>query len=261
MRFMMFSPSTPPSRLVFAAALLAGMLSANAVQAQEKFEGLFNPHKRRYDYQGRMYFRGPVRLTLGVGTAYYSGDLTSSLSENYLHPAVNAGVNYRLGPHFVAAGEVGYFTLAARDHLRDRNLAFVGHNLGLTAFLRYNPMADGTSYAGGSARSSFVLPFVQIGLGTLLYSPKVSRFDGVSPSRDDATNELAERSDYPSITAVLPVGAGLTFRVNSRINATVEANYYFTNTDSLDDVKFRGNPQQNDGYGTGMLKLEYSIGQ
>jgi hypothetical protein len=254
----LFSSINTP-RMLFAAALTAGFLSSTAAQAQEKFEGLFSPHKRRYDYQGRMYFRGPVRLSAGLGTAYYSGDLTSSLSENYLHPAVNVGAQYRLGPHFVAAGELMYMTLAARDHLTERNLAFVGRNLGLTAFLRYNPLADGTSYAGGSSRPSFVLPFVQIGVGTLLFSPSVSRYDGVSPSASDGTNDFAERVDYPSVTSVLPIGAGLTFRVNPRINTSVEANYYFTNTDSLDDVKFRGNPNQNDGFGTAMIKLEYSL--
>jgi hypothetical protein len=96
-------------------------------------------------------------------------------------------------------------------------------------------------------------------LGTLLFSPKVSRYNGGVPSSDDASNEFAERVDYPSLTSVLPIGAGLTFRVNQRLNATVEANYYFTNTDSLDDVKFRGNPNENDGFANGMLKLEYSL--
>jgi hypothetical protein len=251
-----FAPKFP--RFVVAPLVLA-LLGAGTAHAQQKLEGLYKPHKRRYDSNGKMYFRGPLRATLGVGAGYYAGDLTSSVGGNYIKPAFSAGALYRLSPRFVGIGEIGFVKLSARDQAPERNLAFVSNNVWLTGVIRYTLLTDGGAYASGVYKTPRLMPFVQAGLGSLIFSPSVSRYNGSAPSRSDGTNALAERFDYPSITAILPVGTGLTLRVNERINTTVEANYYFTNTDSLDDVKFRGNPKQNDGFGIGQLKLEYLL--
>jgi hypothetical protein len=210
-----------------------------------------------------MYFRGPLRATLGVGTSYYTGDLTSSIGQNFLRTGISAGALYRLGPRFVAAADLSYIILSARDHLPERNLAFYGRNGVATARLRYTLLTDGSAYAGTQLVSPRVMPFVQAGLGLILYSPIVSNYQGGLPdrSRTNASEKdgLAERRDYPAFSGVLPLGGGVTFRVTERLNATAEGTYYFTNTDSLDDVKFRGNPNENDGFGTAFLKLEYAL--
>ena len=253
------SKSSRLFRSALVAALAAGTLSAGTAHAQNKPDGLEKSHKPHYDARGRMYFRGPWRVSLGLGTAYYNGDLTSSISQNFLRTGASAGVLYRLGPRFAAAGDLSYIVLSARDHLSERNLAFYGHNGVATARLRYALVPDGGAYAGTLYRTPRVMPFVQAGFGLILYSPSVSNYQGGTPNSFDGPTALSERRDYPTFSGIVPLGAGLTFRVTDRLNVTAEGTYYFTNTDSLDDVKFRGNPNQNDGFGTAFLKLEYAL--
>jgi len=238
-----------------------GTLSAGSAlaQGQGKLEGLDKPHKRHYDANGKMYFRGPWRGSVGVNAAYYTGDLTSSLSQNFIRPGVSLGALYRLGPRFTAAADFSYIVMGAHDHLPERNLAFRSKNGVGTAQLRYHILRDGGAYAGVLYKTPRVMPFVQAGVGLILYSPDVYPYQGESEVNASGENAYAERRDYPAFSGVLPLGAGLTFRVTPRLNITADGTYYFTNTDSLDDVKFRGNPNENDGFATAALKLEYVL--
>ncbi len=213
--------------------------------------------RRHHDHNGRAYYLGPVRVSAGVGTAFYNGDLGSSLGDDFLGPALNLGVLYGLGPHWRVGSELGYFAMGARDQLPSRGLAFYSYNALGTAFIRYDLLGDPSAYATLPGPPRRVQPFVQAGLGLLLYGPRAYR--GTAAPTSTTAYLPTERNDYPALAGVLPVGAGVAVPLTDRLNLTLEGNYYFTTTDNLDDISRRGNPNQKDGFGTLMLKLDCAL--
>lgn len=216
--------------------------------------------RRRFiDGQGRVYYRGPLRVTLGGGVALYNGDLASSLRDNFPGLSVSAGLLYRVRPHLLVGAEGSYFRVGARDQSPERGLAFQGDNGLGTVFVRYELLPDGSSYANNQGRVPIVQPYLKAGVGLLLYDPK-SYLGTARPTA--GTGYLApERNDYPALAGVLPLAAGLSVQATDLLRLSLEGAYYFTTTDLLDDVSARGNPAQKDGFGTIELKLEYQIGQ
>ena len=209
------------------------------------------------DNQGRIFYRGPLRVTLGGGAAIYNGDLASSLSDKFPGLSVSAGLLYRLRPHFQVGAEGGYFRVGSRDQLPERGLAFQGDNGVGTVFVRYEPIQDHSAYAGLPSNPPILQPFLKAGAGLLLYNPKT--YLGTARPTSGTIYLMPERNDYPAVAAVVPLGAGLSVRAGDLFRVTLEGAYYFTTTDHLDDVSARGNAKLNDGFGTAELKLEYRI--
>ncbi|GAA4359075.1 hypothetical protein GCM10023185_25340 [Hymenobacter saemangeumensis] len=237
----------------FLGAALAGLsllFSPTAAQAQH------GRQVRRFDSQGRPYYRGPLRLTAGLGGAMYNGDL-GGLPESFVGPAASLGVLYRLRPHLLIGSEFSYFEMGARDRLPERGVAFYSNHGMLTTFLRYDLLSDPSAYvASGSGTLPFQL-YLQGGLGALLYNPR----SYLGKSRPSSTTQYlpAERNDYPGMALVAPVGGGVSIRLNDEMRVGVEGAYYFSTSDHLDDVSKRGNPDQNDGFGTLLLKFDYTL--
>ena len=126
----------------------------------------------------------------------------------------------------------------------------------LTGLVRYLLVADRSAYAGGVEGAPKVIPFVQAGIGMTLINPQTYSGDAAD---NGGTILPLERNDYSALVATLPVGLGLTFRLSPELSATLEANYYFTLTNSLDDVDTRGISGNYDAYGTAMVKLGYAF--
>ncbi|WP_162910743.1 outer membrane beta-barrel protein [Hymenobacter oligotrophus] len=235
------------TNLLLGAALLAPL----AASAQAP--------RRHFDAQGRAFFRGPLRLSAGGGIALYNGDLTASLGDNFIGPAGQLGLVYTWRPHWSVGGEATAFQIGARDQLPERNLAFRGRNLAVTAFVRYEPLRDPSWYAGTRNRFARVKPFLKAGVGYLLYNPKA--YNGTERPANNTEFLPAERPDYTATAITVPVGGGLSFFLTRRFWLTAEGAYGLTTTDHLDDVSQRGNPDRNDGYGTVTFKLEYQLGE
>ena len=222
---------------------------------------------RNYDHQGRLYYKGPVRFTLGGGVGYYNGDLTSQLGDQFLGPSISAGMLYQFHPHWQVGGEVSYLQLGAKDYLPGRGLAFQGNNGIGTAFVRWEPLTDPGAYALPAGTSSIFKPYLKLGVGLALYSPKA--YQGTQRPSGNVTPAYLkpERYDYPALALTLPVGVGFTIRLTSRLNASVEGSYSLTTTDQLDDISTVPSPgfdsgrsasSLNDNYGQLELKLEYA---
>ncbi len=240
-------------RNILAIGLLGALLVAGSPAARAQHVA----RRRHHDHSGRPYYLGPLRVSAGVGTAFYDGDLGNSLGDDFLGPALNLGLLYGLGPHWRVGGELGYVALGARDQLPSRGLAFYGHNALGTAFLRYDLLGDPSVYATFPGPARRVQPFVQAGLGLLLYDPRA--YVGTAAPTATTPYLATERNDYPALAGVLPVGAGVAVPLTDRLNLTLEGNYYFTTTDYLDDISRRGNPDHNDGFGTLLLKLDCAL--
>lgn len=253
----------PSLRLAATAAL--GLCLTQAASAQT-----FAPAapKRHYTAEGKAYFRGPTRLTVGLGTGYYNGDLTSRPGDQFYGPAFNLGLLYRYSPHFSFSGELGYVRVGAKDYLPTRGLAFNTNAYTATVLARWYLFADRSAFAGGGGGARKVMPFVQGGGSLVLYSAESYR----GLTRTPATNAVfaPEVGSYPAFATALPVGAGLTFHCTDVLNLSLEGNYYFLFTDTFDDLsKRRGNvggvesnlanPDKNDAFGTLMLKAEIKL--
>lgn len=240
-------------RAVILGVLAAGLFSSHTAQAQHQRQ------VRHYSSQGRAYFRGPLQLTLGGGTGLYNGDLGNSPGDNFLGPALSAGVRYRLTPHLHIGSEFSYVKLGARDKAKERGLAFTSTNGLGTVLLRFDLLPDESVFAASAAEAPVFQVYLQGGAGLLLYNPQA--YIGTTRATDNTGFLAPERNDYPALAGVAPVGAGFTVRLLDQLRVGLEGNYYFTTTDELDDINLRlgGASANKDGFGTVMLKLDYSL--
>ena len=215
---------------------------------------------RHYNSQGRPYYQGPLHVTLAGGTGFYDGDLGNSPGDNFFGVAGSLGVLYRLTPHLHLGSEFSYVPLGARDHVPDRGLAFTSHNGVGTAFLRYDLFTDESVFAAFNGEPPVFQVYVQGGAGLLLYNPQ--SYLGTTRASSSTGFFAPERNDYPALAGAFPVGAGFSVHLFDRWRAGVEGNYYFTTTDQLDDIsnkRLGGASANRDGFGTLMLKLDYSL--
>ena len=213
---------------------------------------------RRYNHQGRPYYQGPLHVTLAGGTGFYDGDLGNSPGDNFYGLAGSLGALYRLTPHLHLGSELSYVPLGARDHIRERGLAFTSHNGVGTVFLRYDLLADESVFAASNAEAPIFQVYVQGGAGLLLYDPQAY----LGTTSNNNAPFAPERNDYPAMAGAFPVGAGFSVHLFDRWRAGLEGNYYFTTTDQLDDIsnkRLGGASANRDGFGTLMLKLDYSL--
>ena len=231
----------------------AGIFSSHSALAQYHYK------VRHYNSQGRPYYRGPLHLTLGGGTALYNGDLGNSPSDNFYSGAASLGLRYRLSPHWHIGSEATYFKMGARDKAKERGLAFTSTNGVGTVLLRYDLFADESVFAASMAEAPTFQAYVQAGAGLILFDPK--SYLGTTRATDETAFFPTERNDYPALSGVLPVGGGLSVRLTDLLTVGLEGNYYFTSTDHLDDIlaKLGGASRNNDGFGTVMLRLDYSL--
>ncbi|GAB3853293.1 hypothetical protein GCM10028822_21920 [Hymenobacter terrigena] len=233
--------------------LAVGALSSHTAQAQ------YHHPVRHYNRQERAYFRGPLHITLGGGTAFYDGDLGNSPGDNFLGPALSLGVLYRLTPHLHLGSEFSYVEMGARDKAKERGYAFTSTNGLGTVFFRFDLLPDESVFAASMAEAPVFQVFVQGGAGLLLYNPQ--SYIGTERATKGTSFLPPERNDYPAMAMALPVGAGFSVRLTDKLRANLEGNYYFTTTDELDDINLRlgGASANKDGFATVMLKLDYSL--
>jgi hypothetical protein len=95
-------------------------------------------------------------------------------------------------------------------------------------------------------------PYAILGLGFAYFNPK----ENIDGKKEALQPQQREGVSYSRIVPVIPIGAGIRFRINYLMNIGLEGVYRLTFTDYLDDVSQRGNPDKNDGYLIVNLKLE-----
>ena len=239
-------------------AFVLGLMATSALAARPA-AAQHRQQVRHYNHQGRPYYQGPLHVTLAGGTGFYDGDLGNGLADNFYCPAGSLGVLYRLTPHLHLGSELSYVPLGARDHLPERGLAFTSRNGLGTVFFRYDLLADESVFAASNTDAPVFQAYVQGGVGLLLYNPR--SYQGTS--RNSSTGYFTpERNDYPALAGAFPIGAGFSVHLFDRWRAGLEGNYYFTTTDQLDDIsnkRLGGASVNRDGFGTLMLKLDYSL--
>ena len=240
-------------------AFVLGLLATSAL-AVRPAAAQHRRQVRHYNSQGRPYYQGPLHITLAGGTGFYDGSLGKSPGDNFFGVAGSLGVLYRLTPHLHLGSEFSYVPLGARDHLPERGLAFTGRNGLGTVFLRYDLLADESVFAASNGGPPIFQLYVQGGASLLLYDPQ--SYLGTNQANSSTAFFAPERNDYPALAGAFPIGAGFSVHLFDRWRAGLEGNYYFTTTNQLDDIsnkRLGGASKSNDGFGTLMLKLDYSL--
>ena len=231
-------------------------LAAQATAAWASPPGYHTP-RRRYTARNIAYVRPPLRLHLSGNLAYYNGDLTSRLKDNTLRLGLGVGLTQVLSPRFTFSSEISYFYLKAKDQNTSRGYSFESTNGLLQATLRYHLFEDKSMYVGLQKKNMPAQLFLEAGAGLLLTSPTAYQADGIGGEQQLPPDT---RQGYPLLAAAFPVGIGGTLKASNHLYFTLDALYYFTTTDLLDDVSRRGNPNQPDNFATVTLKIEYALG-
>lgn len=180
---------------------------------------------------------------IGVGAAHYFGDLNTRAQLN--RPKVAATVFFRKNfSNYVAArigasyARLGYSDVynSKNEYMSRRNLSFNSNVWELSLqgdfnFFRFMP---------GEPQYSFT-PYVTFGAGLFSYDPfaylageKV--FLRPLGTEGQGSSLYPDRKQYSTMAVSFPIGVGLKYSINERINIGFEVLYRFTNTDYLDDV-------------------------
>lgn len=205
--------------------------------------------------------QGKIGAFVGVGTAFYMGDLKETVLPNpaTVRWTVDAGLHWQITKrwgvqiNYTLTELVGSDQYAASDGKRARDLRFRS--------LNHDISVRGTFDILRNDRWKF-LPYITAGVGALNFEPER---DGVA-LRPMATEGVA----YSNWTVSFPTGIGLKYQINCNWNLKAEGVYHWTLTDYLDDVSgaypaeevpfytdpgnvspprdMRGDPAQKDGY-------------
>jgi hypothetical protein len=180
---------------------------------------------------------------ISVGAGHYFGDLNTRAALN--RPKLAASILFRkqFGNYIALRvqgtyAELGYSdTYSKNEEQKIRNLSFNTNVfelalLGDFNFYRFVPGQPGYNFT----------PFVSIGAGFFTYDP-YAYLSGekfyLRPLGTEGQNNpvlYPDRKPYSTMAFCLPLGAGVKYALNSKLNLTFEIQYRFTTTDYLDDV-------------------------
>ncbi len=227
----------------------------------------------------------------GLGTATYNGDLVNPRINFDLKGAASLGIEMPVQGRMGIRGEFTVYRIASDDKTVDsedsninRNLSFKSTNFELSVLGVFQitpnsprPRTNLTTYAMAGLGGTYLNPKADLNGTTYKLRPL-----------------MTEGVDYSNIALVIPVGAGLSYRINYDWSIGLEAMYRFTTTDYLDDVSDvyvdngsfsdpiaqaladrrpeigkpvlpagakRGDPDNNDGYLVILAKVNYHLNQ
>jgi hypothetical protein len=175
-------------------------------------------------------------LALGTGSATYFGELNSTNGISSKPQLISLGLEARLLNHFSARIEAAKYTLDADDSNaiegsfeQQRNLSFSSNNWeGNFQVLYYLK-----PYKGDYFRRWQWDPYVGLGVGISSYNPSTDSKGTTYFLRDVPTEP---NKNYGVTTLIVPLTAGVKFKINDFTNLNLELGYRFTTTDYLDDV-------------------------
>ena len=180
------------------------------------------------------------------GASHYFGDLNTRAALN--RPKIALGIFYRkqynnylalrISGHFA---QLGYSDIYSKNSYQStRNLSFNTNIFELAAHADFNFF----KYIPGNPEFPFT-PYATIGIGAFSYNPyaylngkktflRPLGTEGQNIGYKDADGKT--RKPYGSVAACFPIGLGVKYSINKKINFSFEVAYRITSTDYLDDV-------------------------
>lgn len=202
--------------------------------------------------------RGIVLLA-GGGVAGIKSNICGSPDCNDFGTNLSIGALYKMTSYLGVSAQLDHVRLGGteKDPRRPLDVSFRSEVIGVTVTGVFNLM---DSYAGSagyrSLQKRFVVPYVRAGGGFIYYTP--TSYPGKGDLNDSQTTYDPQRK-YPAIALVIPMGAGLRFRVNDEFSVATELMYNVTTTDYLDNVGPELLPAQTkDHYALAAVKLMYT---
>jgi hypothetical protein len=180
---------------------------------------------------------------VGIGGSHYFGDLNTRARLNRIKPAAtiffrkNFGnyISARIGASFA---QVGYSDIynTHNEYMYRRNLSFNSNvwELALQGdfnFFRFMP---------GEPQYNFT-PYVTLGVGVFSYDPYAylkgeKVFLRPLGTEGQGSSLYPDRKQYSTMGISFPIGAGIKYSINERVNIAFEILHRITTTDYLDDV-------------------------
>ncbi len=183
--------------------------------------------------------QGEFGVTLGG--AHYFGDLNTRAALNRPKPAVGAFFRKQFGNYIalrVAAhyAQLGYSDVYSKnDYQKTRNLSFNTNIWEVAALGDFNFF----QFIPGDPEHSFT-PYVSLGVGIFNYDPYAYLGGKKYFLRPLGTEgQLAKyqgRKQYSTMAMCVPLGVGIKYNINEKMNLSFELGQRFTFTDYLDDV-------------------------
>ncbi len=180
---------------------------------------------------------------ISAGAAHYFGDLNPNPRFNRPKPALGLFFRKQFGNYVSLriAGtfaQLGYSDIYNKQNefMSRRNLSFNTNiwELGLQGDFNFFKFVPGDEYLRFT-------PYITFGAGVFNYDP-YTYLNGqkiyLRPLGTEGQGSVLypDRKAYGSMAICLPLGAGLKYSLNTRMNLAFEVVYRFTNTDYIDDV-------------------------
>lgn len=216
---------------------------------------------------------------ISVGASHYFGDLTAGMRLFNLKPKFAGGIFFRkqfnnyvgikVSANYAFVGYSDkYISYLDNFTQKKRNLSFNSNIWELSVsgdfnFFRFQP---------GFKDYRFT-PYVSLGIGAFAYDPYAYLYGEKYYLRPIGTEGQQDRTNYPDLkpygtmAICFPVGFGLKYSINEKINIFGETVFRFTTTDYLDDVSgnyapdaFPANPNGNPSAGFLLQDRSYEWG-
>jgi hypothetical protein len=181
-----------------------------------------------------------------VGAAHYFGDLNPTAAINRPKPALgmyflkqyNNYLALRISAHFA---ELGYSDIYSNNEFQKRrNLSF---NTDIFEFAVQEDF-NFFKFIPGDPHYGFT-PYISVGIGVFTYNPyaylngnkvylRPLGTEGQNINYKDANGTI--RKPYGSMAVCFPIGAGIKYNINNKMNLSIQVTHRLTTTDYIDDV-------------------------
>lgn len=179
----------------------------------------------------------------GIGAAHYFGDLNTRAKLNRPKPAATLFFRKNFGNYVALRVAGSYAQLGYSDVYNTHNETMLSRNLSFNTnvwelalqgdfnFYRFLPGDPGLNFT----------PYVTFGAGIFNYDPYAYLADEKYFLRPLGTEGQGsplypDRKQYSAMAISVPLGVGVKYSLNERLNIGFEVLHRFTNTDYLDDV-------------------------
>lgn len=213
--------------------------SLSICEAQTSKTGVYRPKAMKFS-----------SISFGIGSSHYYGDISTI---NPLKASITSiRWNISLGYQFFISNKLqlgfvaGFVRLAGDDFYSDndknflRNLHFRNDIKQISTFLQYHPL----NYSSDIRKRLDFSPFLTMGLGYFIHNPKAklpikmgAEWVELPPlhTEGQSLNPIYPEP-YKLSGWIIPIGIGVRYRYNKKIDFSFEMAYHFTFTDYLDDV-------------------------
>jgi hypothetical protein len=176
-----------------------------------------------------------------VGMAHYFGDLNTSAGLNKPKPAIGLFFRKQFGDYIGMRvsgrfAQLGYSDIYSKnEYQKTRNLSFNSNIFEFAVQGDFNFF----KYIPNNLDFGFT-PYVTLGVGLFSFDP-YTMYDGEKYYLQQLGTEgqnfgYLGRQPYSLMAICIPLGVGIKYSVNQKVNLSFEITQRFTTTDYLDDV-------------------------